>query len=321
MINLEEDGVLTPVAASESLSKEDMRPLSVDRGIVGETYRSQDAAIVDDLNAHDAAEHDPAYESALSVPIGRFGVFQVVAESENHFDETDQDLAELLVSHTESALGILTREQQLEAQNEQLEEFASIVSHDLQSPLNVAQGRVKLAREECASDHLDDVASALERSQALIDDLLTLAKHGDKIGTTDPVDLSTIVDTCWQTVETDDASLVVDTDKTIMGDQTRLKELFVNLISNAIEHGSDEVTVTIESIEDGFVVEDDGPGIPADERSDVFESGYSTAENGTGFGLTIVEQIATAHGWGVSLAEGSDGGARFEFSGVDTPSE
>jgi signal transduction histidine kinase len=72
---------------------------------------------------------------------------------------------------------------------------------------------------------------------------------------------------------------------------------------------------------EGFVVADDGPGVPADARDRVFEYGYSTARDGTGFGLSIVEQIVEAHGWSIRLADG-DGGARFEvrFGRVGDPS-
>jgi len=63
------------------------------------------------------------------------------------------------------------REEALRRKNERLEEFASIVSHDLRNPLNVAQGRLDLAREEYDSEHLEVVANAHERMAALIDDL------------------------------------------------------------------------------------------------------------------------------------------------------
>jgi signal transduction histidine kinase len=66
---------------------------------------------------------------------------------------------------------------------------------------------------------------------------------------------------------------------------------------------------------DGFYVEDDGPGIPADLREQVFESGYSS-DDGSGFGLAIVAEVADAHGWSVSVTSGRDGGARFEVRGV-----
>jgi len=75
-----------------------------------------------------------------------------------------------------------------------------------------------------------------------------------------------------------------------------------------------QVTVTVGTLPDGFYIEDDGPGIPADEREDVFDAGYSTTEDGTGFGLSIVEEIADAHGWEIRAAEGSNGGVRFEIT-------
>jgi len=77
------------------------------------------------------------------------------------------------------------------------------------------------------------------------------------------------------------------------------------------------VAVTVGALPDGFYIEDDGPGIPADERDDVFDAGYSTTEEGTGFGLSIVQQIADAHGWDIRVTDGSDGGARFEITGVE----
>jgi signal transduction histidine kinase len=93
-----------------------------------------------------------------------------------------------------------------------------------------------------------------------------------------------------------------------------------------VEHGStsprsrafedDGVGVTVGDLPDGFYVADDGPGIPASKRDTVFDVDYSTSDDGTGFGLRIVEQIAEAHGWTVEVTEGREGGARFEITGV-----
>jgi len=68
----------------------------------------------------------------------------------------------------------------LSRQNERLEAFASIVSHDLRNPLNVAAGELELAREEYESEHLDAIARAHERMDTLISELLTVARHGGK---------------------------------------------------------------------------------------------------------------------------------------------
>lgn len=77
------------------------------------------------------------------------------------------------------------------------------------------------------------------------------------------------------------------------------------------------LTVRLGRTADGFDVEDDGPGIPPEDREDVFEYGYTTDEDGTGLGLAIVDAIANAHGWSVDATDGHDGGARIVFSNVD----
>jgi signal transduction histidine kinase len=213
------------------------------------------------------------------------------------------------------------RERELERQNERLDEFTSVVSHDLRSPLNVVEGRLELARAECDSDHLDDAAAAVERSLSLIDGLLGLAREGDRGGESETLGLASVIEDCRRTVEADDAEVSVETDRAVRGDANRLKQLFENLLRNAVEHGGENVTVTVGELEDGFFIEDDGPGIPEAERENVFEAGYSTTEDGTGFGLSIVKRIVEAHGWEIRATEGSEGGARFEITGVEFAAE
>jgi PAS domain S-box-containing protein len=206
---------------------------------------------------------------------------------------------------------------EVQRQNERLEEFASIVSHDLRNPLGVAEGYLELAQETSESEHITKASDAIERSQALIEDLLTLARQGDRVDETDPVTLASVADECWDTVETEAATLTVDAPRTIEADRSRLKQLFENLYRNAVEHGGDKVRVTVGAMDGGFYVADTGTGIPESERENVFEAGYSTDEDGTGFGLRIIERITNAHGWDVSVAESDQSGARFKFTGVE----
>jgi signal transduction histidine kinase len=178
----------------------------------------------------------------------------------------------------------------------------------------------------------------------LIDDLLTLAREGAAVESPADVELAATAEASWLNVETGEASLVVDADRSIRADESRLRQLLENLFRNAVEHSSassgakpddgvehgsvsretqphdsvkrgGRVTVSVGDLTDaeGFYVADDGPGVPPESREAVFEAGYSTSRDGTGFGLRIVEQIAEAHGWTVSLAESESGGARFEF--------
>lgn len=84
-----------------------------------------------------------------------------------------------------------------------------------------------------------------------------------------------------------------------------------------MEHGGHDVSVSVGTMADGFYVADTGPDIPESDSEAVFEAGYSTSEEGTGFGLRIVEQIADAHGWEVAVTDSEEGGARFEITGVE----
>ncbi|WP_080505254.1 sensor histidine kinase [Halorubrum aethiopicum] len=255
------------------------------------------------------------------------------------------------------------RQRRLEQQRERLEEFASVVSHDLRNPLSVAVGNLELAREFAGDDaieRIDRAHDALDRMDDLISDLLSLAREGRSVEATAETDLSRVVDRAWATVgRTANAELVVEEPlPRIECDHDRLRQALENLFRNAIEHGSadgidadvasvgenatlvrggsnpvdgdatddrradaDGVHVLVGRTDDGFYVADDGPGIPEEEREEVFEPGHTTAEEGTGFGLAIVERIAEAHGWTVSVTEGRDGGARFEFAGVETHGE
>ena len=203
------------------------------------------------------------------------------------------------------------------ARQQRLEEFTSVVSHDLRNPLNVATGRLELVTEECDSDHLDSLQRALERMEALISDLLTLARDGREVTDAQPVDLATIANRCWENVETEQGRLLTMTDQTVLADSSRLKQVFENLFRNAVEHGGADVTVTVGERDGGFYVEDDGSGIPLDERDAVFEAGYSQSTSGTGFGLSIVKQIATAHDWQIRIIDGTDGGTRFEITSAE----
>ncbi|MEZ3117435.1 PAS domain S-box protein [Halobaculum sp. MBLA0147] len=315
-LNLADDGSLVPATCSSDLSSETVERVAADEGVVGRVYTSGETAVTADTAADDDALKPDRYGSALTVPIGDHGVLQAVAEETDAFDERDAELAEILANHARVALDRLDREATLERQNERLEEITAVVSHDLQSPLNVASGRLDLAREECDSEHLDDVATALDRSQELIDGLLELTSGGTADRDTEAIELATAAEAAWVTVGGDDAHLVVETDATLRASSSRLRQLLENLFGNAVEHGGPTVTVTVERTGDGFAVSDDGPGIPADEREAVLDAGYSTARDGTGLGLSIVRDVAREHGWTVAVGESDDGGARIEVGGV-----
>jgi PAS domain S-box-containing protein len=211
----------------------------------------------------------------------------------------------------------ISEQKELQRENDRLDQFTSVVSHDLRNPLNVAQGHLDLARETCDTDHLDQVADAHDRMNALIEDVLTLAREGKAVTDTETIDLAVLTERCWRNVATAEATLETDLSRSLEADEGRLQQLLENLIRNAVEYGGTDVTVTIGELQDGFYVADDGPGIPEDHLDDVLTPGYSTSEEGTGFGLAIVKEVADAHGWETAVSNGSKGGARIEVTGVE----
>jgi PAS domain S-box-containing protein len=214
-------------------------------------------------------------------------------------------------------------EQQLQQRNERLEEFASIVSHDLRNPLTVAEGRLELAQNECDSPHLEAVADAHSRIKELIEELLTLAREGTIALDPEAVSLADLAQASWRTVATEESTLSIDEEATIWADESRLRQLLENLFHNAVEHGGGNVTVRVRSLDEGggFYIADDGPGVPEAERTSIFESGVTTGEDGIGAGLSIVKRVAEAHGWEINVTDSDSGGAKFEIAGVEGRSE
>jgi len=227
---------------------------------------------------------------------------------------------------------IRIRNEELKRQKDRLEEFAGILSHDLRNPLNVATGYLDMLGAERDDERIDRIETAHDRIAEIIDETLLLARSGQAVTETETVSLAGAVERCWENVDTGEATLVVERDGTFDADPKRVQRLFENLFRNSVEHSStnsrsetddavehdgDGVTVRVGALEDGFYVEDTGEGIPEDIREDVFESGYSTDPDGTGYGLAIVREIAAAHNWTVTATTEEDGGARIEVTGVD----
>ncbi|WP_338009508.1 histidine kinase N-terminal 7TM domain-containing protein [Natronoglomus mannanivorans] len=290
------------------------------------------------------------------------------------------------------------REMQLLAQNERLEEFTDIVSHDLQGPLMEIRGSANMTISTGDVTHVDRVVDATDRIDELVTDLLRLARTGRQLDAEVPVELDEVARRAWSHVWSPSAELVVETDRVVLGDPNRIQQLFENVFRNSVEHGTDDgetdspivdrstpsssgdpsvdrvfdgidqdlqgdereaddpsvgerklssddrdepldsdqttvgssvlseshgaeppdtVRISVGPLQDGFYIEDDGAGIPQEERPRVFEKGYTNTSTGTGIGLSIVRQIVDAHGWSIQLTDGATGGARFEITGVD----
>jgi PAS domain S-box-containing protein len=205
----------------------------------------------------------------------------------------------------------------LRQRNDRLQTLASVASHDLRNPLQVISGHIQLAQETGDAEHFEVMENAVERMQVLVEDVVTLAREGVLVKDTEEVDLATVARESWESIEAASVTFVVEFESMqVTGDRSKLLSLFTNLFTNAIDHGAaDEIRVG--ALSNGFYVEDNGEGIDEETRSQMFERGFSTEPEGSGLGLPIVQSIATAHRWDVSIAESADG-TRFEITGVDT---
>lgn len=179
------------------------------------------------------------------------------------------------------------------------------LAHELVNHLELAGTYLELAEEHGEPTDFAQVLDALERIRQVADDARALARDEPEL---EPVDLATVAESAW--VESGDAALSVE-DGALRADRGLLELCFENLFRNARQYGGEDVTVTVAPFETGFVVSDDGPGIPPERRDDVLEWGEG---EGSGVGLGIVALVAERHGWSVEVRESEAGGAAFRFS-------
>jgi PAS domain S-box-containing protein len=279
---------------------------------------------IDDLTTRPSRHNaETPLRSELIIPLGKYGLLNIGSTEPAAF--TDDDLRRVRVwsSTVESAFARLEqvrhlrdREEALERERDRLDDFVDVISHDLQNPLHIAGGNLSLAQENCDCDHLEPINTALSRMNDIIDDTLTLAQEGERVDTFEPVSLPRLIESCLAVTEATPATVKVDAEHRLLADPDRLTHVIENLCQNAVDHAGPDVTIRIGTLDSGFYVADDGPGIPADEREAVFESGYTTAKEGTGLGLRIVKRIVEAHGWEIEITNSASGGARFEITGV-----
>jgi len=213
--------------------------------------------------------------------------------------------------------------------------FVADASHELRTPLTVVRGQLEvLAAQEHPSEQevrrVERLVQAeIARIGRLVDDLLLLARaEQGQFLRVEPIEVREFVQEIWHAT-----SLLADrrfelesvAAGTLRADPDRLAQALRNLLSNAIAHTAPERGLVVLRVlaapheHISFVVEDDGPGIPEDQRERVFDRFHRTdsardrASGGTGLGLAIVQAIATAHGGHVDAGRARTGGARMEL--------
>ena len=327
-----DDGRLV-VTASSAPDTGEIRSYQLALSIPGASFTQGRACLVDDCaDTRSAASLDadgagPGHRSLACAPLGDRGVLVVKARNPGALDDSDEAVAEALADWATAALRRIDAASVVRPianggradpeDDDRLEAVASILAHDLTSLLETVEGSIELGVETGDDDHHRRARRVLERADELVDSLVVLARTGEYVAETEPIDLAGAVERTASVLPENEATVEVVASAEIVASPTALVHLLENLLRNAIDHAGVDVTVRIGTLGDGFYVEDDGPGIPPDRREAVFDLGYSSVGGHTGIGLNIVERLVRAHGWSIDVTEADSGGARFEVTGVE----
>ncbi len=300
-------------------------------------------------NAQAYAEGGAAAVLAAPITAGsrRLGVLTVYSERAPMFGDDDLGLVSLLADQAALILQcrvLIEQEAEVQARQEVTrlkDDFLSSAAHKLKSPLTAmiltAENTLKKARKspDAPADTraLERMASSSQRLQAQVLELLDSSdvERGRLVGKREPVDLLSIVrDVCVHQKPDDVPRLVVEGAQPVEGafDEKRMRQLFGNLVENALKFSPDGGQVTVKVHSDGKMarasVTDCGIGIPHEDLPHVFER-FRRASNvndrtfaGMGLGLHICKGIVSQHGGDISAA--SDDGKGTTFT-VDLPLE
>ncbi|MFL6203770.1 MAG: sensor histidine kinase [Acidimicrobiales bacterium] len=222
------------------------------------------------------------------------------------------------------------RNAELERSNRELQQFAMIVSHDLNQPLAVVQGFLDILRTRAsdgahadpeAVDYVDAARRAASRMGDLITDVLDLARSGAPVRVPEAVDLNetaaAVLDDLRAAIEASGARVEVDALPTVEGSPTQLRQLLQNLIGNALKFRLPDqkptvrVSSTRRATSADLVVQDDGVGVPADLRTSVFDlfaRGDHPDLGGSGIGLAVCARVVANHHGSIRLEETDGGG-------------
>jgi signal transduction histidine kinase len=300
--------------------------LGVDEGITGRCYQTGESVLTESTSDDGQAEpvHDEI-RSGLSVPIGDLGVFNAVSDRVNAFDETDVELAELLAANVAEATARIDVQNELrdrQAELDLLEQVQSrVLRHNLRNDLSVIQGIAETIRDNTADTtarHAREIIRTADRLVATSENVRQIERVIERGDERRVYNVAAVVDGVVSTQRQihPDATLTVDCPDLLRIEAHPDLQLAIEaLVENAIVHNVGHPHVTVRVYEDDgtvhCLVEDDGPGIPAQEIRVLDRQSETELEHGSGAGLWLVDAIV----------ERSDGEWAFDTSGDGTTVE
>lgn len=300
----------------------DSLPIGTD--IVGQTDLIGRSHVYDDItDVRSAAAAQPIPDtdtytprSLLLVPIDSVGLLIATSATAGAFSEADRTWAEQLAAFIDGMVAVFERSDASEEEITRLEQIARILSHDFAGPLTVARGALELAQETDDEQYFLQVRKAIDRIEDLVEGIERLARTEEHIGQVELIELRSAVEEVWPALQTNDSSIDVVDSRRILADEQAFYQLLMNLFNNAVEHGGHDVSIRVGTTQNGFYIEDDGPGLPAGVGDEIFDWGHTSSSDHKGIGLSIVDRIISAHDWEISMSESELGGVRFDITGL-----
>jgi K+-sensing histidine kinase KdpD len=235
------------------------------------------------------------------------------------FDDNEKQFVTLLAELVSKEVERAVHRRELNRLNDRLDEFNAALAHDLRNPLTGAKGYVEIALEQTSGEvntFLQEVDESLDRADRLIEEYLILAEEGTNVSEREQLELAKIAEAGWKTVTPNGAEIEIEAERSIYADESRLQRLFKALFQNVVDHCEPDVTVSVADSPDGFVVADDGPGLPSEVEA-ALESDSVDNRQALGLGLMLVQRIVSGYGWELSVTASGDG-TTFEISGVQS---
>ena len=198
----------------------------------------------------------------------------------------------------------------LEDRNERLDEFSSIVSHDLRNPLNVAMGYLDLFKDEGKEEDLEKIEESLERMKNIIDELMAVSSKSEDMQK-EKVSLKKALETAISH-KSDEIEYEVPESVEVYISSTGLISIFENLLSNTIKHNDPPYSVKVSRTDEGFYYVDNGE--LENDLEEIREYGFTSHPDGNGIGISIILRIAQVNNWQVNLTKTENGSLRYDFS-------
>jgi len=213
---------------------------------------------------------------------------------------------------------------------EYLEEFVSVLTHDLRNPVQIAKGWISNIDTESESEQEATTRAlrALERIESMVDKTVAISKQRDVTVGTTVLPFRALCEECWQDIETGDSELVFDDEFNLLCDEDMTASLLRNVFMNAVLHNDDPVTVRVgiedrlatstrgNSEKEAFYIRDSGQGLSQDEKKRLVEYSKMTSETWEETGLACISNVAAAHNWTIDVRDEYVNGLKLVFSDV-----